>query len=612
MTQPVGGGFSREPFFVVIQSKWLHGEASHVKRLKRQGLCPIGSKPGYLTPGCQLLVKYLTEESKILIDESAQLTKYKGKFYIRSQALCRQLSRESEASGLLAFYFEGAAGDARCIGQSWDTDFLSSIEAEEPTLRLSAYDLPPGTTTIVDSRSVVETLYRLASTEATDLFAVHTSRFLDTPHILKRLFSHVLTLSSEDHIKFPVQLQKIAEHMRERILQRDTRLEIKKIERSHLELWADAEGLRFAYLDGGVARIGGLAGLEPLALRVGVYSVTPGVVDADERERFAMYPYVVGDLIDRSNSSGDADNKRLLEAARYTLEPFTGIEHLRRHPDTSHLVLHGPLVNQFAQYDEGPPNYIPFVDPKFLDDFEIDADKVMQRVRDIPSDPEDRPCWNQFMALYGFVMHSIAGCDKPIVGVIERSGGRAVFNAVLAQLREDGVISKPYEKKVQEILSRYKFSDDFLFGCLLKDGEYVSPIPIEKNLERRARERWQPVVRQYLRPSATMLKTDSALFPFRVEMNPAATEEADFVLRLLYHTARLLPRYAFPVGLDIADKYAKIPDWISRGVSDQMKAAIMRQAVQTDDSAIVVQVRHLLAAGPRDFFYRPRADMRRR
>ena len=491
-------------------------------------------------------------------------------------------------------------------------DFLRLIEAEEPTLRLSAYDLPPRTATLVDSPSVVETLYRFASAEAPDLFAVHTTRFLDTPHVLRRLFSHVLTLSSADNIKFPIQLKKIAEHMRERLLQDDTRLEIKKIERSHLDLWADAQGLELAYLDGGVARVGGLASLDPLALRVGVYSVTPGVENPDERERFAMYPYVVGDLIDRSRSSEHVDRKRLSEAARYTLEPLTGLEHLSRHPNTSHLVLHGPLVTHFAQYDEGPPNYIPFVNPLFLARFGITAAKVKQRIRDIPRDSADQRCWNQFMALYGFVMRSIADSDKPIVGVVERTGGRAVFDAVLAQLRRDRVVSKQYEKKVQAILARYEFTDDFLFGCILKDGEYVSPVEIAKNLERRARDRWQPVVSRFLNPAATMLKTDSALFPFRVEMNPAATADLDFVLRLLYHTARLLPRYAFPVGLDIVDKYAKIPDWISRGISNQMTAVIMRRAVQTDDPAIVAQVRHLLAGGPRDFFYRPTAEMRRR
>ena len=563
-------------------------------------------------PRCKLLVKYLTTNSTTLMDEAAQLTEYKGNFFIRSQILCDQLTALSDLQGFLAFYFDGTAGTARCIAQHWDLNSFESMQAADPTLRISAYDLPPRSTTLVDTPSVVKQLYQFASTEAADLFGVHARRFLDTPHILEQLFTHVLTLSSQDQIKFPVQLQKIAEHIRQSILLPNTQLAIKKINRSHLDLWADAQGQRLAYLDGGVARFGSLAGLEPLALRVGIYSVTPGLLDPDEREHFAMYPYVVTDLIDQLRSPADTDNKRFLEAARYLLEPLTGLLHLNRHADTKYLILHGPLVSQFAQYDEGRPNYIPFVAETFLEQFDITQGKVMQRVRDIPCDADGDPCWNQFMALYGFLMRSINESNRPVVGVIERAGGRAVFNATLTVLRRDGVITRAYERKVGKILARYRFSDDFLFGCILKDGEYITPIPINKNLVRRARDRWKPVVRQYLRPVATMLKTDAALFPFRVEFNPAAAAETDFVLRLLYHTARLLPRYAFPVGLDIADKFAKIPDWISRGVSDQMKATVMRHAMQTDDPTIVAQIRHLLAAGPRDFFYRPRADIRRR
>jgi hypothetical protein len=90
-------------------------------------------------------------------------------------------------------------------------------------------------------------------------------------------------------------------------------------------------------------------------------------------------------------------------------------------------------------------------------------------------------------------------------------------------------------------------------------------------------------------------------------MNSAAFGDAARVLRLLYHTSRLLPRYAFPVGLDIVDKYAKVPDWLSRGVSARIAADVLLRALQTGDSNIVAQVRQFLARTPRDFFYRPQA-----
>src|SRR6185437_2089907 len=113
---------------------------------------------------------------------------------------------------------------------------------------------------------------------------------------------------------------------------------------------------------------------------------------------------------------------------------------------------------------------------------------------------------------------------------------------------------------IQRIIDRYEILDDFLFGCVLEEGEYLEPILLVKNHEHRPVDKCRPVVRQYPAPHATVIKTSAATFPYRVEMNPAAHSASDRLLRLLYHTSRLLPRYAFPVGLDIVDKYAKVPD----------------------------------------------------
>lgn len=79
------------------------------------------------------------------------------------------------------------------------------------------------------------------------------------------------------------------------------------------------------------------------------------------------------------------------------------------------------------------------------------------------------------------------------------------------------------------------------------------------------------------------------------------------MLRLLYHTARLLPRYAFPVGLDIVDKYAKVPEWLSGNISARLAATVLNRAMAEGDARLIAQVRRLLSHTPRDFFYRPKA-----
>ena len=154
---------------------------------------------------------------------------------------------------------------------------------------------------------------------------------------------------------------------------------------------------------------------------------------------------------------------------------------------------------------------------------------------------------------------------------------------------------------------KYEIEDEFLFGCVLEEGEYLTPVEVEKNLRRRAHPDWKPVVDQFPPVYSGMLKCSANAFPFRVEMNKTDTREATHsIMSLLFHTSRLLPNYAFPVGLDIVDKYAKVPDWLSQGISARLTASILQKVLQTGNDRLLRQVRQLLARSPRDFFYRPK------
>jgi hypothetical protein len=212
------------------------------------------------------------------------------------------------------------------------------------------------------------------------------------------------------------------------------------------------------------------------------------------------------------------------------------------------------------------------------------------------------------MAVYGYLLSQLTASPAPLVGIVERSAGTWLAQAILETAVEAQIIKHDYRTKVTTLLKRYNISDDFLFGCVLEEGEYLTPTTIGKNEPRRARDIWQPVVRQYARPFATLLKTTETSFPFRVEMNRAGSANQAHIMRVLYHTARLLPRYAFPVGLDIVDKYAKVPDWLSKNISARMAARVLNRTIAEGDARLVAQVRRLLAHTPRDFFYRPKID----
>src|SRR5262249_20539708 len=155
----------------------------------------------------------------------------------------------------------------------------------------------------------------------------------------------------------------------------------------------------------------------------------------------------------------------------------------------------------------------------------------------------------------------------PFMGVVERGAGTWLAAAGLGRAGGAKIVRDDYRRKGMNLIKRYGILDDFLFRCIFAEGGYITPVALPKNEQRRARDRWRPVVRQYPSPYATILKTTEFSFPFRVEMNRSAQEQQENLLRLLYHTARLLPRYAFPVGLDIVDKYAKVPQWLSGTIS---------------------------------------------
>ena len=598
-----------QPFFVVANYKWLLHQGSHHKWLTNRHLCSVGESARHLIDGCRLLVKVRSGDGSMSIDSDAKLVARKEELFIKSQILSTSILELHCDSSDVLFYFEGDSMEARVIVQAVPLDLFSALEAEDPTLRLQAFDLPPSKSSIVAGERVADAIYGQCAKADEELYALHTSGFLEGPHILVPLFNHVLSLRSEDHSKFPIVLKKLAEQLRVYLTDHSKTVSIHPIKKNHASFWASTAGHRYAFLDGGVARIPTLASLEPMALRVGIYDVAPGEKSMDDREKWSLTPYVLGDIVapPPHGIRETTDRKRLREAARYVLEPLTGLTHLQSGQATKALFLHGPLVSQFTMYDEGEPNNLPCIAPEFLERMGITYADVTSSVREIPSDTHTNSLlWNQFMAIFGLVSKRLMDHATPIVGVVERPTGRPLALAVLKALVNDRVINRAASQVVIELLTRFDVSDDFLFGCILKEGECLTPLPLSKNAVNRARDRWRPVVAQYPQVHASVVKTAETRFPFRVEMNTAAAENYfAHTMDFLYHTARLLPQYAFPVGLDIVDKYAKVPDWIARGISAEVSGSILRRAIETGDAKLVSQLRQFLSKNPRDFFFRP-------
>jgi hypothetical protein len=96
----------------------------------------------------------------------------------------------------------------------------------------------------------------------------------------------------------------------------------------------------------------------------------------------------------------------------------------------------------------------------------------------------------------------------------------------------------------------------------------------------------------------------------RVEfpLNIGQQDDVQLVMAKVHQYARLLPNYAFPVGLDVVDKFAKVPKWMV----DAYRKYIMFNFGRFDqgntiDQATLERMLLFYHLHERSFFNRPKA-----
>jgi hypothetical protein len=93
--------------------------------------------------------------------------------------------------------------------------------------------------------------------------------------------------------------------------------------------------------------------------------------------------------------------------------------------------------------------------------------------------------------------------------------------------------------------------------------------------------------------------------PLRVEFFEEPPAGYDCILRLIVHSCRLMPQYAFPVGLDIVDKFAKIPQWMSSPLNSALAVSVLKKALDSKDPNLIDAAKKMLCGTKRDFLFRP-------
>jgi hypothetical protein len=359
------------------------------------------------------------------------------------------------------------------------------------------------------------------------------------------------------------------------------------------EFWPQQKGRTIAFIDGGVANID-LPSAAPLGIRVGSYIVRPGN-ETVNREHFNIELSLVDDLFSPEGEVYDddfIDTAKLRDAARMTSETAAAYRLARSDHPPDVILLHGPLVNPVAPYGlDGFPS------------FGVQACRVFCNDENFDGDAEAR----QFVALYLDLLRRIEHTGTPVVGVVERSIGRdpVVIRRILNRLQDQQHLRRDEARDILQEITTYGLNDSSLFDVVLEEGECVAPMAVDRQgPENKWPDRWKQWIRDYPPALTTYLKPSATVVPFRVEgfENAAGFDAA---LDLIFHTSRLLPSYGFPVGLDIVDKFAKVPAWMSRGVKGQHQVVLLRKALESGDPRVVTFAKRVLAAKGRDWWFRP-------
>jgi len=414
--------------------------------------------------------------------------------------------------------------------------------------------------------------------------------------------------------------------------------------------WSTMQGEVVTFIDGGVGRVQ-ISSQVPILLRVGSYCVRTGERRLAERERFGYYPVILGDL-----EGGSKERKDFPDIVRITAELLGGLSMLERTPDVSVLMFHGPLVYLMGSY----AGHTPFTERDidlFLHQYAPDVELAQQLKEDFLREAQldiyprmtDRSDewikWRLFepLAWIAYLYRRLIQVARqrastPIIaGVVERGeirefSERVLLERVFRGLRAKGnadYFNKMYGRSdlasPKALLDRLGYTDTLLLAMLLRPGQVSEPWEIDKYHGLRHGDVSLPGEAGTSRVDFAPLKPGPIGFPrvigcyvhvsettepVRVEvfadLGPDQIVEA---ARRAYLYARLLPGYGFPVSLDIADKYAHVPAWLTDAYSKLIRyhLGVSLQQGEISDAEMRRVLVQAIYMTHRDWLFRPKA-----
>jgi hypothetical protein len=353
---------------------------------------------------------------------------------------------------------------------------------------------------------------------------------------------------------------------------------------------------------------------------------------------------------------GSKERKDFPDVVRITAELLGGLSALERTPDLSVLMFHGPLVYLMGGY----AGHTPFTERDidlFLHQYAPDPDRGRQLKEDFLREAKldiypkmtDRSdewirrrvfeplAWIAYL-YRRLIREARQRSPTPIVaGVVERGelrefSERILLERVFRGLRDKGnedYFNRMYGRSdlasPKALLDRLGYTDTLLLAMLLQPGELSESwnvgkyeglrwgnvsLPGEAGTGRVNFAPLKPGNIGFPRVHGCYVHVSETTEPLRVEvfeeLGPDQIVEA---ARRTYLYARLLPGYGFPVGLDIADKYAHVPAWLTDAYSKLIRyhlgVSLQRGEISDADMRrILVQAIYMTH---RDWLFRPQA-----
>lgn len=472
------------------------------------------------------------------------------------------------------------------------------------------------------------------------------------PHLFLELAENALTVAESLRDNYFKNTAKFVTALRQAMVQRNP--PILKTMPVQDTSWSEFQGEVVTFIDGGVGQVQ-ISGQIPILLRVGSYCVRTGERQISEREQFGYYPVILGDL-----EGGNKERKDFIDVVRITAELLGGLSALARTPDLRVLMFHGPLVYLVGSY----AGHTPFTEQDIdllLRHYANDAAEGQKlkeaflseaRVYVYPLMCEDRADeWAQrrlfeplaWMAFLYRRLIAVARDRSPqpiVAGVVERGELREFCERVLLTRVFEGLRKRSNSNyfntlygrtdltSPKALLDKLGYTDALLLAMLLRAGEASETWVVDKYSSLHAGQlalpgeswtthtNWVP-----LRPAtrdghdigfpavdACYLHVNETTAPVRIEVfSSLGQNQIIEAARRAYLYSRLLPGYGFPVGLDIADKYAKVPAWLTDAYSKLIKynLSVSLQRGEITDAEMRKILVQAIYMTHRDWLFRP-------